>query len=203
MCHILDSAHKYVPAISEDRSLILPNGKVSKSTETNMWQTLFGDQLTVTRARGAIDIRFTDDSEKDKLHGLIPVVEDWHTRMTFLKVSTTLLCYTSHFLVYYYWYFISCVSDYYCYYYCVLSMVTTCIISVVCLQFFVIQVIWSKLYSAKSVSDKGTLFQLRNVINRTSVPNDPKIMFSLLKIFWNLYLWHTFCQQQKRSIAMD
>ena len=107
MCYILDSAHKYVPAISEDRSLILPSGKVSKYTETNMWQTLFGgDQLTVARARGAIDIRFTDDSEKDKLHGLIPVVEDWHTRMTFLKVSTTLLCYMSHFLVYYYWYFI-------------------------------------------------------------------------------------------------
>lgn len=46
----------YVPAISEDRSLILPNDKVSKYTETNMWQTHFGDQLTVARARGAIDI---------------------------------------------------------------------------------------------------------------------------------------------------
>lgn len=46
----------YVPAISEDRSLILPNDKVSKYTETNMWQTLFGDHLTVARARGAIDI---------------------------------------------------------------------------------------------------------------------------------------------------
>lgn len=30
------------------------------------------------------------------------------------------------------------------------------------------------MYSAKSASDKGTLFQLKNVINRTSVPNDPK-----------------------------
>ena len=29
------------------------------------------------------------------------------------------------------------------------------------------------MYSAKSASDKGTLFQLKNVINRTSVPNDP------------------------------
>lgn len=138
MCHILDSAHKYVPAISEDRSLILPSGKVSKYTKPIRGRLFGGDQLTVARARGAIDIRFTDDSEKDNLHGLIPVVEDWHTRMTFLKVSTTLLCHMSHFLVYYYWYLISCVSDYYCYYYCVLSMVTTCIISVVCLQFFVI-----------------------------------------------------------------
>ena len=97
----LSKSCEYVPAISEDRSLILPSGKVSKYTETNMWQSLFGDQLTVARARGAIDIRFTNDPEKDKLHGLIPVVEDWHTRMTFLKVSTTLLCYMSNFLVYY------------------------------------------------------------------------------------------------------
>lgn len=34
--------------------------------------------------------------------------------------------------------------------------------------------IWGKLYSNKSSTDKGTLFQIKNLVNRTSVPNDPK-----------------------------
>ena len=34
-----------------------------------------------------------------------------------------------------------------------------------------LKVIWSKLYSDKSSSDKGTLFQLKNVINHTAVPS--------------------------------
>ena len=95
----LDSAHKYVPAICENRYLILTSGQV-KSTWKPICGTVFGDELTVAHAKGAIDIRFTDDSEKGKLHGLIPVVEDWHTRMTFQKVSTTSLCYMSQFFMY-------------------------------------------------------------------------------------------------------
>ena len=73
----LESIHKYVPAISEERSITTSDGTVLKYTETNMWQILFGgDQLTVAQARGAIDIRFSHDSEADRLHGVIPVVED-------------------------------------------------------------------------------------------------------------------------------
>lgn len=30
------------------------------------------------------------------------------------------------------------------------------------------------MYSNKSSTDKGTLFQIINLVNRTSVPNDPK-----------------------------
>ena len=78
----LESIHKYVPAISEERSIVMFDGTVLKYTETNMWQILFGgDQLTVACARCAIDIRFTHDSEADRLHGVIPVLEDWHARM--------------------------------------------------------------------------------------------------------------------------
>uniref|UniRef100_A0A1X7VK07 Uncharacterized protein n=1 Tax=Amphimedon queenslandica TaxID=400682 RepID=A0A1X7VK07_AMPQE len=35
------------------------------------------------------------------------------------------------------------------------------------------RVIWTKLFSSKSC-DKGTLFQIKNLIHQTSVPNDPK-----------------------------
>ena len=34
--------------------------------------------------------------------------------------------------------------------------------------------IWGNLYSNKSSTDKGTLFQIKNLVNHTSVPNDPK-----------------------------
>ena len=33
---------------------------------------------------------------------------------------------------------------------------------------------WTRLYSSSSASDKGTLFQLKNVINRTAVPLNPQ-----------------------------
>ena len=46
-----------------------------------------GDQLTVTRARSAIGIRRTHETNKKKLRGLVPVVEDWHARMTLMTVS--------------------------------------------------------------------------------------------------------------------
>ena len=38
---------------------------------------------------------------------------------------------------------------------------------------YVYQVIWGRLYSTKTVCDKGTLYQLKHLIHRTSVPSDP------------------------------
>ena len=39
---------------------------------------------------------------------------------------------------------------------------------------YVLQTVWQLLYSPKSVMNMGTLFQLKNVINRSCVPRDPK-----------------------------
>ena len=36
------------------------------------------------------------------------------------------------------------------------------------------QVIWKWLYSKQSSTEMGTLYQLKNTINRTNVPSDPK-----------------------------
>ena len=33
--------------------------------------------------------------------------------------------------------------------------------------------IWLRLYKSESSTEKGTLYQIRNLLNRTSVPNDP------------------------------
>ncbi len=43
-----------------------------------------GDQLTVARMRGT---HATEETAVKRLQGNLPVVEDWHTRMTFLKVK--------------------------------------------------------------------------------------------------------------------
>ena len=44
-----------------------------------------GDYLTVAHARGAQKIRITLKSE-DRLDVLLPVSEDWHTKMCLLQV---------------------------------------------------------------------------------------------------------------------
>ena len=36
------------------------------------------------------------------------------------------------------------------------------------------QVIWKRLSSSKSTQEKGTMYQLKNLIHRTGVPNDPQ-----------------------------
>ena len=45
-----------------------------------------GDQLTAVRARSAIRNVANGDSTSTKLLGLVPVIEDWHTKMTLLVV---------------------------------------------------------------------------------------------------------------------
>ena len=51
---------------------------------------LGGDQLTVARARGSVAVRADHIahvcSRRDRLEGLLPVVEDWHAKQCLLKV---------------------------------------------------------------------------------------------------------------------
>ncbi len=44
--------------------------------------------LTAARVRGTQALRQTEDKAVDRLQGLIPVVEDWHTRMALVMVIT-------------------------------------------------------------------------------------------------------------------
>ena len=44
---------------------------------------LGGDHLTAARARGA---NKTKDAPTSRLEGLVPVAEDWHTKVIFLEV---------------------------------------------------------------------------------------------------------------------
>lgn len=76
-----------VPTLPAEGLLKLPNGTSINYDDTKFHPILFGgDQLTVARMRGTQALRDTQDKRVDRLDGVIPVVEDWHTRMTLLKV---------------------------------------------------------------------------------------------------------------------
>ena len=50
------------------------------------------------------------------------------------------------------------------------------------------QVIWQRLYSGKSGMEKGTLLQLKNFLNRSAVPSDPKKNMKSAEDFLELVL---------------
>ena len=78
----------YVPTKQATGTLSLPNGENLEYDNTKMFSILFGgDQLTVARARGAAALRCNHETVCERLEGLEPVIEDWHARLTLVKVS--------------------------------------------------------------------------------------------------------------------
>ncbi len=56
---------------------------------TKFFEILFGgDQLTTARACGVKALRLGHETAHDRLDGLFPIVEDWHARVTLLKVCS-------------------------------------------------------------------------------------------------------------------
>ena len=79
-----------VPTTNAEGHFTLPSGDVMDFDDTRFHKILFGgDQLTVARMRGTQALRDTQDKPVDRLEGVIPVAEDWHTRMTLMKVRHT------------------------------------------------------------------------------------------------------------------
>ena len=50
------------------------------------------------------------------------------------------------------------------------------------------QALWGRLYSTSSSVDRGMMFQLKNWINRTSVPSDPQNNMTAAEDFMLLLL---------------
>lgn len=91
MSKILENFHKLVPTLDIEGHLSLPNGNSLDFDDTRFYKIfLGGDQLTVARARGAQALRASHDRPIDRLEGIVPVIEDWHSRMTFMKVLRTI-----------------------------------------------------------------------------------------------------------------
>lgn len=86
MCKILDELHKYIPTTTTE-GVTLPDGQVFTHEDYRLIQILLGgDQLTVARVRGAVAARSSHENARDRLEGVIPVVEDWHARQVLMQV---------------------------------------------------------------------------------------------------------------------
>ena len=84
MCTIMHNMHKYVPQATHQ---VVYQGEDLPVDEDFYHRILFGgDQLTVCRSRGAQSARSHDDSSIGRLEGLTAVVEDWHARLTLMRV---------------------------------------------------------------------------------------------------------------------
>ena len=88
MCDIMDKLHEYVPSkpIRESFPLFADEPGVEIDDEIFHQILLGGDQLTVARARGSIGARQDHVTRRERLEGLLPVVEDWHAKQCLLKV---------------------------------------------------------------------------------------------------------------------
>ena len=76
-----------VPTIEMEGHHVLPNGGVLEYDDSRFFSLFIGgDQLTVARIRGVQGLQDTEAKCVDRYEGLCPVVEDWHTRMTLMKV---------------------------------------------------------------------------------------------------------------------
>lgn len=64
------------------------------------------------------------------------------------------------------------------------------------------QVIWKRLFTKKSMSEKGTLYQLRNLLNQTAVPTDPADNMKASEDFL-LVVLHSHIVAAARAIQTD
>ena len=89
MCKILDELHRYVPSKNIHSDIALPDGGTLAHDDYKLYQILLGgDQLTVARIREAVAVRSNHENGKDRLEGIVPVIEDWHARHVFMQVRT-------------------------------------------------------------------------------------------------------------------
>ncbi len=91
MSKILDHLMKFVPTLPKEGEISPPDASKVTFDDTRFFKILLGgDQLTAARVRGTQSLRVTQDKACDRLQSLIPVVEDWHSRMALLDVSDLL-----------------------------------------------------------------------------------------------------------------
>jgi len=91
----MEELQKYVPTHTCHIKHSLPNGDFYTVEEQAIHPILSGgDQLTCCRC-GAQSLRCNHESTLDRLEGLVPVTEDWHARLTLVKVDHNCICVTS------------------------------------------------------------------------------------------------------------
>lgn len=91
MIAIMTHLQQYVPCNSTEDEIINPMTNEPEKVYIDQFHYILfgGDQLTVERSAGGKKERNNESRGIDRLEGLIPVVEDWHAKVAFLKVSAT------------------------------------------------------------------------------------------------------------------
>ena len=89
MVEILSHLHQYVPMLEYTQDTNVPGTMVTATVTKAFVHPILvgGDQLTVARARTACKAIANEDTPALRLEGLVPVAEDWHTKVIFLKVG--------------------------------------------------------------------------------------------------------------------
>ena len=126
--------------------------------------------MTVARVRGSKQVRSNSERGQDRLEGLVPVVEDWHAKGCFLTVRRNSIHVYSHYI----------------YLHSTCTYVTHSNIDEATCLYITLQVIWKRLYKSTSARDCGTLYNLRNLLNRRNVVNDPMKAVDACKDFFLL-----------------
>lgn len=85
---ILQHLHQYVPCVPYTERRIVSNGEEEVIERAKFHPILLGgDQLTTSRARHSIKSKINSQTPLKQLRGIIPVMEDWHTKANVLGVS--------------------------------------------------------------------------------------------------------------------
>ena len=93
MVDIMSHIHQYVPSV--DCCDLDASQSYMSSDKVRFHKILFGgDQLTAARARSSQKHRANALTPTERLEGLIPVAEDWHTKACLLGVSICTNVYT-------------------------------------------------------------------------------------------------------------
>ncbi len=120
MVEILEDLQKYVPTVSTTESVDVPGESTPMQVHVDKFHHLEigklstfrmeeqargtckfpafdahytfsgGDQMTASRTRSSQRIRSNSLRGKDRLEGMVPVVEDWHSKVCLLGVSILL-----------------------------------------------------------------------------------------------------------------
>lgn len=99
MVAIISTLHQYVPTVEFTEELSVPSLQQTVQVPRASFHPIIigGDQLTAARGRAAQKAKLHADSPVKRLEGLVPVAEDWHTKVILLEVSVVLcvmcICY--------------------------------------------------------------------------------------------------------------
>ena len=89
MIAIVSEAHRYVPGIKYTAKHVIESTGEEVAVPSAVYHHLFfgGDQLTAARVRSAQKHMCNADTPQRRLLGFHAMIEDWHTKLTFMEVS--------------------------------------------------------------------------------------------------------------------